>query len=241
MNDISKNIVSKIILLIEINEEIKKTKRVFECCLCNKNHSITKCEKYYEIKKDISKNNYILTKTNKIKKNDEKGFCASGIIPYVKIKNKIYMLVLIEKRDNSTALNFIGGKRECVKINNIKIIPETSFETAIHEFEEELSEILTKNTFKDINDTINKNITPTFVFWSSECKMSIYGIKISKKFLNYLKLNNEKKFKIQGYKWIKHDGNKCININYPFHNYSKNILNDMKKISYKKNLNNLFR
>lgn len=219
--------------------------RVFECGLCNsKSHSITKCFKYRELKKNLTNSNYINLNANKLNSNEENGFCASGIIPYVKIENKVYLLVLVEKRQNKIGLNFIGGKRECIKENGI-IRGETSWETAKNELSEELGEILRNETAQLIIEQITKCSVPNFVFWSGQSKMSLYGIKLPNNFLFSLILNDRDKTKTeaQGYKWVAYNGKEYNKKNPPhckFHPYSKSILNDMKKLISNNDLNNLF-
>lgn len=234
---------------LELNDNNNIKYRVFECELCkSKKHSITKCSKYKELKKELNKNNYILLNSDKMYNNEENGFCASGIIPYVIIKNKVFLLVLIETRYKKTGLNFIGGKRECIKLNNI-IRPETSYETAITELEEELGEIMTNESTDMIVKEIKKYNTPNFVFWSGESKMSLYGIKLPSYFISKLKLNNMDKTntEAEGFKWIGYNGigymenkNNLLTNSYKLHSYSKNILNNMRKLCLNKDLNNLF-
>lgn len=235
---------------LESNNQIIKI-RVFECAICNsKTHSITKCSKYCELKNNLKKKNYLIFNTDRLNDNEEQGFCASGIIPYIYIENKIYLLVLIEKRKNKNGLNFIGGKRECILFNNT-ILPETSYETGLNELEEELGEILTKESVDMITEQIKKCKIPNFVFWSGDSKMCLYGIKLPSEFLSLLSLNNKDKTntEAQGFKWI--ELNKCqyIENNYiknedskiiNFHYYSKNIIRGMKKIAKNKKLINIF-
>lgn len=238
------------------SNKIIKT-RVFECVLCNsKTHSITKCYKYRELKKNLEKKSYIKFNTRELNANDEIGFCASGIIPYICMGNKVYLLVLIETRNKKPGLNFIGGKRECVKTNDInnsirsetssETSFETSYETALNELKEELGEILTIESTDIITDQITKCEIPNFVFWSGVSKMCLYGIKLPSNLLFSLTLNNNNKSntEAQGFKWIGYNGlgymeKKKLNI-YKFHKYSKSMLDIMKKLSSNNDLNNLF-
>lgn len=232
-----------------INKDIKI--RSFDCGLCySTEHGTCKCPRYYYFKKDLSKYSYYNFDVTRLKEKDERGFCASGIIPYVCVRTKVYMLVLVESRQ-TIGLNFIGGKRECLKFNN-KTRPETSYETAINELEEELTEILTPETKSEIVNQITKT-KPKFCFWASGSKMSLYGVKIPEKFLNQLILNDMDKTKTEamGFMWIEFDGreyspNKLFSIGktkiceYNLHSYTKNILDDMKMLSKNNNLYNLF-
>lgn len=236
--------------IIPSNEIIKT--RVFECVLCNsKTHSITKCFKYRELKKNLEKKSYIKFNTRELNANDEIGFCASGIIPYICVGNKVYLLVLIETRNKKPGLNFIGGKRECVKTNNINDInnsirPETSYETALNELKEELGEILTIESVDLITEQITKCEIPNFVFWSGDSKMCLYGIKLQSDLLFSLTLNDNDKSntEAQGFKWIGYNGlgymEKKKSNTYKLHGYSKSILANMKKLSSNNDLNNLF-
>lgn len=258
MNLINDTIINKLCIIDETNED--KTKkiieeqvmdnpviksRMFECVLCNsKAHSITKCVLYKNLKANLEKRNYVKYRTNKLNDNDELGFCASGIIPYVLYENKVYLLVLVEKRNNQLGLNFIGGKRECVKCVKEEIItrPETSYETAVNEFNEELGEILDSYSLNIMSTHLAKCKTPKFVFWFGDSKMCLYGIKFPSYILTQLVLNTEDKTKTeaQGFEWIVLDDGeyKENNEQIKMHGYSKSILRAMKKIS--KNLNNLF-
>ena len=236
--------------IIPSNEIIKT--RVFECVLCNsKTHSITKCFKYRELKKNLEKKSYIKFNTRELNANDEIGFCASGIIPYICVGNKVYLLVLIETRNKKPGLNFIGGKRECVKTNDINDInnsirPETSYETALNELKEELGEILTIESVDLITEQITKCEIPNFVFWSGDSKMCLYGIKLQSDLLFSLTLNDNDKSntEAQGFKWIGYNGlgymEKKKSNTYKLHGYSKSILANMKKLSSNNDLNNLF-
>lgn len=224
------------------------TLRVFECVLCNsKKHSITKCSKYRELKKNLEKKNYLKFNSNELNESEECGFCASGIIPYVCVGNIVYLLVLEESRNKIPGLNFIGGKRECVLSDDTnEIRPETSYETALNELKEELGEILTKKSMDMIIKQITKCKIPNFVFWSGDSKMCLYGIKFPNNFLFSLTLNDVDKSntEAQGFKWIRYNGlgymeKQNSNI-YELHKYSKSMLNSMKKLSSDNNLNNLF-
>lgn len=269
IDDIINNIIANLMSLINLNEydkkdhndldnnniipsnEIIKT-RVFECVLCNsKTHSITKCYKYRELKKNLEKKSYIKFNTRELNANDEIGFCASGIIPYIRVENKVYLLLLIETRNKKPGLNFIGGKRECVKTNyindiNNSIRPETSYETALNELKEELGEILTIESVDLITEQITKCEIPNFVFWSGDSKMCLYGIKLQSDLLFSLTLNDNDKSntEAQGFKWIGYNGlgymEKKKSNTYKLHGYSKSILANMKKLSSNNDLNNLF-
>lgn len=269
IDDIINNTITNLVSLINLNEcdkkenndldnnniipsnEIIKT-RIFECVLCNsKTHSITKCFKYRELKKNLEKKSYIKFNTRELNANDEIGFCASGIIPYIHVENKVYLLVLIETRDKKPGLNFIGGKRECVKTNNtndssVSTRPETSYETAFNEFKEELGEILTIESVDLITDQITKCEIPNFVFWSGDSKMCLYGIKLPNDLLFSLSLNDNDKSntEAQGFKWIGYNGlgymEKKKSNTYKFHKYSKSMLVGMKNLSSNNDLNNLF-
>jgi 8-oxo-dGTP pyrophosphatase MutT (NUDIX family) len=266
IDDIINNTITNLMSLINLNECYKKGNndldndnimscnetiktRVFECALCNsKTHSITKCFKYRELKKNLEKKSYIKFNTKELNANDEIGFCASGVIPYIRVENKIYLLVLIETREKKPGLNFIGGKRECVKTNNTNdsIRPETSYETALNELKEELGEILTIETTDIITDQITKSEIPNFVFWSGDSKMCLYGIKLPSDLLFSLTLNDNDKSntEAQGFKWIGYNGlgymEKKKSNTYKFHKYSKSMFDSMKKLSSNNDLNNLF-
>jgi hypothetical protein len=160
--------------------------RHFSCSICKlKSHSVTKCSGYLKCKKNLTTHSYVLANSLNLKPNDEEGFCASGIIPFVKNSDGlVHILMLKENRKGINGLNFIAGKRECVRKNGI-IIPETSFETALHEFEEELGDILESNCLANIIDEIKKS-QPITCFWSSSSKMALYSIEIPMIFLNNL-------------------------------------------------------
>jgi 8-oxo-dGTP pyrophosphatase MutT (NUDIX family) len=240
-----------------INEEksTNKKRRVFECGLCqSKIHGITKCTKYRELKNKLTDKDYLLFKSNKLKYNEENGFCASGIIPYICVEGKVYLLVLVEKRYKKIGLNFIGGKRECVEMDNDVIVGETSYQTALNEFEEELGEILTTDSMNNMIKHLNKCKKPKFVFWSGGSKMCIYGIKFPEHFLNSLELNNLDKTntEAEGFKWIEPnikwncdykyvDNGQESNVNISLHSYSKCMLSGIKKLAKNKNLYTLFR
>lgn len=237
--------------------------RSFECCYCvnlsgSKSgsesicktfvpHGLTKCSKYIHLKSKISKTNYLLIKKYELRKSEEAGFCASGIIPYTYNKGKIYLLVLDEMRYGIRGLNFIGGKRECVKKGKFTR-PETSFETALTELDEELGEILLPECKEEFVNFIKKVKIPKFCFWTGKSKMSLYGIKVPNLFMSKLILNNFDKnnCEAQGFKWIKlddyigPDSNKEIPGKINFHSYTKDMLFDMKKLCKENDIYTLF-
>ncbi len=164
------------------------------------------------------------------------------------------MLVLDEIRYGIRGLNFIGGKRECVKQDNITR-PETSYETGLTELDEELGEILLPECKTELINHIKKVVLPKFCFWTGKSKMCLYGIKVPNYFISKLVLNNSDKTKCeaQGFQWIQLDDYITINtknfesnkMNFKsdkinFHSYAKNILLDIIKLSPKNNIFNLF-
>jgi len=227
---------------------ITNLNRCFEYCVICKlhNHKSISCFKYKNFKNKLTNNNYVLYNTLKLSQCDENGFCASGIIPYTKVNNKIYLLMLKEVRQNKPGINFIAGKRENIYINYNNVRFETSYETALNEFEEELSALVTNKSLNELIKEI-KNTSPNSCFWSYQSKMSLYSIEISNKFLNKLKIKksinkNAEPFDII---WIntsnykKYIGSQSIN-SICFHEFTINIINQIKSLHPLETINYLF-
>jgi len=192
---------------------IPEKKRCFTCCLCENGstHNLRKCPNYMKCKNDINKYNYI---DIELKSKDKAGFCAGGIIPFCTDEfGEKYMLMIVENRaDGYTnaskdipGLNFIAGGRECItdKVTNITV-PETPYQTAINEFKEELGEILTSDSFELIKSEV-ENKEPSFIFWSGQSKMVLFGVNVSYHLYNNLILddNSKKTTEAENFKWIK--------------------------------------
>jgi hypothetical protein len=190
---------------------ISKKTRCFTCCLCEDGsaHGLRKCPEYLKYKNEINRFNYINTALNP---KDVAGFCAGGIIPYCIDKSgEKYMLMLVENRydeydkdrKDALGLNFIAGGREGITDLTNKTVPETPYQTAINEFKEELEEILTPETFKLIKSEV-ENTEPSFVFWSGQSKMVLFGVKVCD-LHDKLVLNNRSKktTEAENFVWVK--------------------------------------
>lgn len=218
--------------ITEQTEQTKQTvtnKRVFTCCLCEngKSHNLRACTEFKGRKEGITKNDYYLCNTTTINPNDEFGFCAAGIIPYAIVDSNIYIMLLIETRNQITGLNFIAGGREVVELtenNKIVIRPESSYETALNECREELGEILiTESHSKIMNELETK--TPTTVLWLRHSKMVLYTIQVNNSLINDIvfETNKSNTTEADGFIWIKlSDYNKYI------HRPSETKANDIK-------------
>jgi hypothetical protein len=240
--------------------------RYFKCCLCNNinnndvdhnnvDHSLRKCDNFKKLKKGVTTFDYCKFNTKQIKSNDELGFCAAGTIPYIKFGRETYILLLVETRNGRQGLNFIAGGRECTYISDEiqqKCYPETSYETALSETNEELSEILTQDSHITIMNSIKTN-NPSSVFWYGEFKIVLYAVKIDNSFLNpsVLKFNTNKSLtsEADNYKWIKLSDfqNYCYSPNKPtankiyFHAFAKNIMYGVKNLTPTKSFNYFFK
>ena len=221
-------------------KNIKEQKRSFNCCLCEQqnelditnsttnvdsntkqqipSHGLRQCEQFKQFKQNISRENYYQYNTNELRPNDELGFCASGVIPFTRKDDEIYILLLIEKRNGKSGLNFIAGGRECIcemynighannnnhKNNNSR--PESSYETALNECEEELGEILLKQSLNLIMHDIKEN-KPHSVFWSGKSKIALYTIEVDDWLLEADSLvfnkNKSEQSEADGFIWLK--------------------------------------
>lgn len=207
--------------------------RIFDCPLCKPNskipsHSLRKCRKFFEYKKNLSKIPYIIKSSTKLNPSEERGFCAGGIVPYTinPEDNSIKILGLVESRDGLAKFNFIGGGREGIKHGSNRSRPELSWETAYAEFGEELGELLTEESFNAINQLVSQpnNLS---AFWSPKSKMALYSIYIGTHPIK-LKLKEDldiSKCEAQSFQWIDlngWDGNPNI------HDFCKQILADIE-------------
>lgn len=238
--------------------------RYFGCVLCESDkHGVCKCKSYNKLKQNLSLKNYVLNNSDKLKQTDENGFCAAAIIPYVKVRNRVFILSLIETRANKIGLNFIGGKRECIKHNDV-VRMETSYETALNELREELNEIFCVNSVNLIVDEINNFGIPTKCIWMAESKMALYCVKLSCNIINDLipkstdtnadvDVDTNKKYtEAEGFVWIQANkfyydyanplyySDNNLDEYIRFHKYSSNVFKFIEKISKKKNINNFF-
>ncbi len=217
-------------------EQTSISERIFSCPLCKVNskipvHGLRKCKKFFEYKKNLNKSPYIIKSSTKLNQTEEQGFCAAGIVPYSIIDNSVKILGLVESRDNSdllfqTKFNFIGGGREAIKINK-KIRSEECWETAYAEFSEELGELITKESFNEINQLIQTNKSKANAFWSPKSKMALFGINIGNNNIN-LELKKDldiTKTEAQSFQWI--DLNEW-STNTNIHEFCKQIITDIE-------------
>jgi 8-oxo-dGTP pyrophosphatase MutT (NUDIX family) len=196
-----------------VDLSISNKVRCFTCCLCkDSSHVLRKCPNFYDKKNSINRYNYI---DNELKSNDKDGFCAGGIIPYyIDPEGNKWILMLIERRSSEyysdgqekIGLNFIAGGREGITDPETNItIPENPYQTAINEFKEELGEILTPSSYQLIKTEVEIS-EPTFIFWSGQSKMALFGVNVSYDLFDKLKLVDnisEKNTEAEDFKWIK--------------------------------------
>jgi len=152
-------------------------------------HGFRNCVKYRcGADEKLSKDIYFGTQ---LRENDEEYFFASGIIPYRIINNEIEILLIKEYRSEKLLYNYIGGKRDCYKKGNTYRL-ETSKETMISEFNEEMRSLLPEDEFINILRSIDKSNNKNNVMWWPKSKACIYLILVNNTISNngWLKLNN---------------------------------------------------
>jgi hypothetical protein len=248
-NELFKKTIGNIVF----QEIPKNCERFFGCYYCDNDHCVRKCNHFKKLKDNVSFGNYI--SDDKLKSYDEAGFCAAGIIPYfVDKNNNKWVLMLIETRateynktrDYIPGLNFIAGGRECVKNTSTNVIVvEQSYETALNEFKEELSEILTEDSFKLLQQEIIGS-SPTFVSWTGKIKMALYGVEIKTDLRESLVLDHNSESKnteAQNFRWInlseynkyvyEYNSGSITNAGLKFHKFTKflveQIVRDLNK------------
>lgn len=172
-----------------------------QCPLCPSKqilaHSFRTCAKFTALKAVTSKDMYY---SYRLREADEAGFCAAAILPCCLVDDIKYILLTKEKRTTHSGemilFNFAGGKRDCVLYQPSKLIfkkdePdtkeenglytfETSKETAMSEFEEEVEPLLKKKDFhlmyREVNLKINSgNFT---LVWIPKSKAVLYLVEV---------------------------------------------------------------
>jgi hypothetical protein len=227
--------LNNISLIHESDEFPQRTSKY--CCLCKNNkHILRKCTKFKKIKTLVTSQPYIKDKLETV---DENGFCAAGILPYCIIDNKKYILLLKQKRFDfdkgiHLGLNFIGGGRESC-YNGFSYRLETSLETALTEFIEEMTPLINKeNTFIHCVKESMKNIKR--VFWEPHTKYVLYPCEVSFEciFIKHI-LNIPKNSEAQDFEWICLDDfeNELKNPNgkYEIHSYIKEMILEIGSFS----------
>jgi hypothetical protein len=173
----------------------KRISRV--CPLCNtSNHDFRSCNIFSILKRNTTKTMYC---DKKLRPQDEAGFTAAAIIPmYTKCISPLaqrQILLTKERRGNIVKHNFAGGKRDSrAGENGFRF--ETSLETAIEEFSEEIEPLLSKENYTsfmmEIESALNNNRYE--VIWIPNSKAAAYIVQVSSEPSSYIckhKLNSE--------------------------------------------------
>lgn len=216
-----------------IEIEMDGGRRTHLCYRCHElkrydKHGLRKCRLYKENKKHLSTKSYL---ERSLRSNDEIGFCAGGIIPYFIIGKDHYIMCLEEKRDDVCALNFAAGGRECISINGI-IRPETSIETAMNEFSEEVGDIISPESFIPFFNMIQKT-TRSKVFFSAQSKMVLYFVQVDEMCCTSLIKKDILPTFIEAhdFKWVKLDSSGKLEDGGVFHNFAENIIAEITLLS----------
>lgn len=182
-----------------LNKNIGNKCRVSSCIYCKSNNPVTKCpcKGFTPLKSKVTQISY---NAKKLRKCDEEGYCAAGILLYFvepQIEsgdNNIKILMIEESRENKIAFNLPGGKRELSAENGILKI-ESSIETAVFEFIEEVSQCQT--TPESELDNLFENYKISTVYWNCQAKYALYPIQIfpnknniQTNFINLKDINN---------------------------------------------------
>lgn len=163
-----------------IGSEEKRIRIAGNCPFCldgkgfpTTEHSFRHCTIFKDnASMNLSKEPYI---DKKLHDYDEQYFYASGVVPY-RVKDGSYQILIIsETRHNKTLYNYIGGKRDCYKSDNVYRL-ETSKETMTSEFCEEMKPLLQEHEFTHLMMNIDRNIHD--VLWWSKSKLAIYLVPI---------------------------------------------------------------
>lgn len=135
------------------------------CPFCTVKINPVKCKCYAKIKSAVTKTSYF---SNELMANDLTGFCSAAVFLYSPLKDGSIDFILIkETRNDVIGFNMPGGKRESVYDDEDDDIRyETSFETAVREFNEEIDDEYTLKSFQ--NSRFEQ------VYWSPVSKASVY-------------------------------------------------------------------
>lgn len=172
---------------------------------------------------------------NQVCKNDLKGFCSAGVIPYYidSKTNKIYILVAKETRNNETKYCFIGGKRDH--------IDEMPIHVSTREFKEETHQFLKCQEFFNIynhiiniidNKEINAKNPQLNSFYSASAKFILFAVKIPYSLINQqfykksLTLTENFDNNIAELNWLQLD--KIVKSD--FHSFSYNMLYQIQEM-----------
>jgi hypothetical protein len=148
-------------------------------------HSFRTCDKFKVLKDATNRQVYV---DNSLDGKDEIGFTAANILPFHQVDNSSDKLLFFieEKRGDITAFGIVGGKRESRMVNGI-FRYETSLQTALAEFEEEVKPRLSKTDFDmfrmEISSSLNKGHYK--VMWIPISKAVVYLVSVSHVPTNY--------------------------------------------------------
>ena len=145
------------------------------CKYCNgMNHKMKDCPEYRIDTDACSKDDYYIKGgrfNEDVRKNDLKGFRAAGHLAHTINKDgRIYVLMIMEKREGKCLYNFIGGKRDSKD--------ETPVKTSVREAKEELKDVKTIKGKLTSEDTYQKRIfVSTGTFWIAKSKYFLFGVR----------------------------------------------------------------
>lgn len=205
---------------------IRAATRTTTCGLCYQspdynNHMLKNCPVNKSLKPNISRNPYF---ADCLQPCDEAAFCAAGIIPFYKENDDCFLLSVRETRHGIQALNFAAGKRECVQEGDETRV-ERSIETAMNEFEEEMSEVATSQSLRPLLDDI-RSARHCGVYLCPESKIALYFYKVDKNYKHTLQKQGPTiDAEVDDFEWI--------SLNSPpnvFHTFVHPIMRNLRRI-----------
>jgi 8-oxo-dGTP pyrophosphatase MutT (NUDIX family) len=170
------------------------------CSYCKASgHDIKGCPVFLPLKKQVSKTGYVSENGNLLEK-DELGCCAAGIFPYIISKNKMdkHVLLALEKRGDTIAFNFLGGRRDTPV--------ETPRSIAKREFWEELIDISSSSPVQLLNEKTIQRLEKEKlgqVYWSGFSKFALFGFQLTEDESDLVERAKDAKFEeISGLRWF---------------------------------------
>jgi hypothetical protein len=162
---------------------------------CEEEHELRKCPHFSLQKRLCSKKSYINTT---LLPEDEAGFCASGVVPYCYVNGELMIFFIKEDRKYGSLtkklFNCVGGKRDSIRITSITndkiggLRPETAVETAIAEFEEEVGDLIGKDSsfIFSVKNKLLSHKSP--IYWSGHSKFALFPVKVDSLYCTKLQL-----------------------------------------------------
>jgi len=150
--------------MLELTASLEKVKisNGKPCGFCKREIHIPKnCPDFKKFKDRCTTKSFAYTYPTK---RDLNGYCSAAVLLFGKYENEIYVMMVLENRDDIPALNFPGGKREYRN--------EKPRQCAIREMLEELIDCP-----KEVFDTESYKIVKSLYLWYAQAKYFVIPVE----------------------------------------------------------------